>query len=264
MDTQTLALNALHEALQAKTRAYAELSHRAAADGNSHLAVHAAWAADIAAVQATMWRNVISLTSNPAEMFGTLASAVDYALDQFDADETVARDAFDLITAARDALLSAFDPDGAAAVDAAFPSAGHLRGLPTPDGHQTLAILSARLGGRDTDSVVADLRVAAHDGVVVAAGLFRAGYERDALTQVWMADWAALEAFLIADAVAAGDHGLITVEMRWALVVHALAQPQVLPTGFTAAVAHLRATMISALGPIEGERLQAAFTPLPL
>jgi hypothetical protein len=179
----------LYADASAKTALYARLSRNAAGDGDAVLAVTAAWAADVAAVQALWWERARDAGSGPIGPFlaagAAIGAAVDAAMDGLGgggappagaavpgsgaavpgsgAVDAVApsangvgrddpRTARGVVESARRGMLAAFDPPAAMLVAARLATLEHLAGLPAP-GYPT-----ARTAARTAGSFAARVR----------------------------------------------------------------------------------------------------------
>ena len=245
----------------AKARAYADLSRRWAAEGNALGAVHAAWASDIANVQAVMWERVMVASPNPDEQFFAIASTVARALSKYTTSAGEAGSAETCVSAARRGLASAFDPAALSLLAERFTTLDHLVNLPHPVGSDVVACSRARVGDTDPVTLSARRKQDAADCMTVAVAMHREGRDDDAMNQAWTSDWAAFEAYLLDAAIAVEDEALVTVDMRWALACGLIQAVPALPSAFEDAVAVIRERLLAAAGPVEGERLRQYFAP---
>jgi len=246
----------------AKVRAFEALSHRFAAAGRVFEAVHAAWAADVFAVQAVMWERVMVASPQPDEAFLDLAGAVSQALGVFAGQPVVGGEARDVVLAARKALGSAFDERALSMLAYRYIDLDHLAGLAMPDAAAGARLAAARLGDSPVAEIAEDRRAASGEQAVLALTAAADGRHAEAVEHVWRADWACLEAYLLDCALMVGDQALVTVELRWALVRQEFASLAVLPGVLGEAAQQVRERMIAVLGPVEGERLRERFAPL--
>lgn len=244
-----------------KARAYADLSRRWAAEGNILGAVHAAWASDIANVQAVMWERVMVASPNPDEQFFAIASTVAKALSKYTMTAGEAGSAESCVSAARRGLASAFDQSALALLAERFTPLDHLVNLPHPVSGDVTACSRARVGDTDAASLSAQRKQDAADCMTVAVAMHREGRDDDAMNQAWTSDWAAFEAYLLDAAVAVDDEALVTVDMRWALACDLIQAVPALPSAFGEAVGVIRDRLLAAAGPVEGERLREYFAP---
>ncbi len=244
----------------AKTAMYARLSRNAAAAGDSQLAVSAAWAADIHAVQALLWERARDSDAEPYERFFAVGTAVGAALDPADAPPGTGekpRTARGVIVAARRQLLGAFDPPAALLISARLIAVDHLAALPAP-GPQVPAqagSLASRLSGSDVVAAVEELWTAAADCRVVARAFAAEGLGRDAVRQAQLGEIAAFEAYLLDSSLAVGDTELLCADLRRAALADMLPSAGLLPEDVPAARALVREAMTTVLGPAEADRL---------
>lgn len=135
------------------------------------------------------------------------------------------------------------------------------RGVPIPD-HATIAAAAHdRLGGIDAQDYVAVRTRDAGAAMVEALALAGKGEVSAAIGEAYRADLSAVEAYLIASALAAGDTMLLTVSSRWALVSAALGEIEELPGDLRGAISSVRTAIFGALGPQDGARV-ASFLPV--
>jgi hypothetical protein len=246
----------------AKMAAYETLSHTYVAEGNAYAAIHAAWAADIHAVQVVMWEHVMIALPRPDETFAAITDAIGQAMSHFAASPLVPADARDAVLAARTGLLAAFGDSVGHAITEKFISLDHLAGLPNPTAEDGQHHALYHAGDDTAENLAAKRRLAASDGIAEAVACQQAGRLDDALAWAWYADWAALHGYLVETAVGVGDATLITVHMRWDMVCDEVARIPGLPADLATAVGLVRERMVAALGPIEGARLRTRFAPL--
>jgi hypothetical protein len=251
------------EGIAARIDDYAALSRGRAASGDAHGAVLAAWAADVHLLQSLLWEH------GPADASAQTAqlAAVEESVRRYAANPGSLSGTRAIAVAARAALTEALDnPVRDLLVDRFLPL-DHLDGLDHPKVGDTATVI--RLDRRTADELFLDLRVTATDCMAVAREMVRAGRLTDAAHQVWMADLAAFEAYLLTAASAVADRELTTVDLRWELARTLLGE---LPArrGKTAiegtadleqAVEDIRERLVRSVGPAEVAALRAAFEP---
>lgn len=245
-----------------KARVYADLSRRYASDGNAFAAVHAAWASDIANVQAVMWERIMVASPAPDEQFFAIARTVAKALAGYAHSAQPVGSAQTCVEGARAGLAAAFDPTAGRLLAERFMALDHLAHLPSPQAADVIASAHARVGDGDAMMLSAQRKQVAADSMAVAMGMYREGRDDDAMNQAWQSDWAAFEAYLLDAAVMIEDRALVTVDLRWALACDAIQQVPALPSAFVEAVNVIRDRLVAAAGPIEGARLREYFAPV--
>jgi hypothetical protein len=254
----------------AKTAMYARLSRNAAAAGDGRLAVSAAWAADIHAVQALLWERARDSDAEPYERFFAVGTAIGAALDPAapavvptGAKEDT-RTARGVLESARRRLLAAFDPPAALLISARLIAVDHLAALPAPGTGTEAAAgsLARRLAGRDVSAAVVDLWTVATDCRTVACALAEAGLAADAVRQTRLAEVAAFEAYLLEASLAVGDSALLCADLRRAALAEALPSVKLLPEDPAAARQVVREAMRAVLGPAEAARLDVRLATL--
>lgn len=263
----TLTSDILPEAIwgdaAAKARDYATLSQRYAAAGRPLPAVHAAWASDIAQVQAVMWERVMVASPAPDEQFAAVAGAVGRALLRATQEPSQAcQSAADCVAFARQGLASAFDAAALKVLAERFAPLEHLAALPCPAPEDVAGSARQRVGDSDAATLAAQRKQVAADSMVVALGMYREGRDDDAMNQAWASDWAAFEAYLLDAAMAIEDEALVTVDLRWALACDLIQAVPALPSGFHDAISVIRDRLVAATGPVEGARLREYFAPV--
>lgn len=255
----------------AKTAMYARLSRNAAAARDGRLAVSAAWAADIHAVQALLWERARDSDAEPFERFFAVGTAIGAALDPAAPDAAVpsgakedVRTARGVIESARRRLIAAFDPPAALLISARLIAVDHLAALPAPVAGTEAAVgsLARRLAGQNLPAAVADLLTAAADCGTVARGLAAAGLAADAVRQIRLAEIAAFEAYLLEASAAVGDSELLSADLRRAALTETLPNVKLLPEDPAAAREVVREAMRAVLGPAEAARLDARLADL--
>lgn len=233
--------------LAAQATDYAELSRDYAARGDGRRAVLAAWAGDLRTVQAMVCDDDAELAQLPA-----VAAAVETALLSrgTPADASLR----DVVDAARQAMLAAFDDSVHEQLRERFGSLDHLDGVAAPGPGSANEAVAARLDGRGGEQLVGDLLTAAADCRAVARVMAQVGDEDERRRQEDAGDLACFEAYLVLASAATGDATLATAELRWDLAAAAAA---VAAMGAAPGAAR-RNSMLSVLAPEE----QYAFSAL--
>lgn len=280
----------------------AELSRLEALAGDDRLARLAAWAHDVHQLESLLWANGLGEAPDPTAELAGLGEAVAAAITARAETITEGATSGEVVEAAREALLSTFDESVHALVlDRLLPLAhldepdvdptdldglGHLGGLDERDGatgtpeddtvgsggpSKDRSALE-RLEGRAPEQLVGELLATASDCMVVADLMTQEAVTASAVRLARQADAASFEAYLTAAALRAGDDGLGTVDLRWAL---ARALPPVpVPTGTEetraeatetvvgGAVVEVRDRLLQLVGYAERAALLATFEPL--
>jgi len=252
----------LHEDARTKTSIYAQLSRRYATEGDVFLAVTAAWAADVYALQALLWERGLKASPQPDQQFFAVGSAVRTSLTHYVEAGGVPTSARQAVEVAREGLAAAFDPSVHALLAARFIDVEHLDALPPPGpgaGEQAAAV---RFAGRSATRLVSELRQTAQDCIAIAREMQSAGRTEDALRHAYLADMASFEAYLIDAATVVADTWLVTVELRWGAATAALAGLQRLPRDVAEAAAAIREQLAFVLGPVEAARLSSYLEPV--
>jgi hypothetical protein len=242
---------------------YAGLSHGRAAAGDAHGAVLAAWAADVHLLQSLLWERGPADTSAQAAQL----AAVEDSVRRYAANPGPLFGTRAIAVAARAALTEALDSSVHDRLVDRFLPLDHLDGLAHPKVGDTATVI--RLDNRTADELFLDLRITAADCMAVAREMVRSGRLTDALHQVWMADLAAFEAYLLVAASSVADLELTTVDLRWELARTLLGElPQrrgqtaiAGPADLEQAVDAVRERLVRSVGPAEVAALRAAFEP---
>lgn len=197
-------------ALAEQAADYAELSRSHAARGDGRRAALAAWAADVATVQALLHEADDAEAQLPA-----VAGAVETALlSRGDSTELTVRG---VVESAREALLAAFDESVHQQVRERLGALDHLDDVPAPPPGSANQAVLARLDGRGGEQLVGDLLTAAADCRAVARVMAQVGDEEERQRQTDAADLAGFEAYLVLVSAATGDATLATTDLRWEL-----------------------------------------------
>ena len=252
----------LHDDARTKVGIYAQLSQKYATQGDAFLAVTAAWAADVHALQALLWERGLKASARPDEQFFTVGSAVFTALTQYVDAGGVPTSARKAVEVARDGLTAAFDPSVHALLAARFIDLDHLDSLPHPGpgaGEQAAAV---RLAGRSVTRLVSELRQTAKDCMAIAREMRAAGRTEDALRHAYLSDMASFEAYLIEAATVVADTWLVTVDLRWGAAAAAIAGLPGLPRDVVEAIPMIREQLAFILGPVEAARLSSYLEPV--
>lgn len=245
-----------------RQRIYAELAETYAGQGNVFAAVHAAYASDVQAVQAVMWEKVMASSPNPDEQFFIVATAVAKALaNHFTTASTETQDALEVVEAARRGMEEAFDEAAQKVISNKYLPIEFLSGLPCPTPADGESLRAARLQGQTPEKAASERFRTARDSMKVALRMKEQGREADAIAQAWVADWATVEGYLLKASSVVGDRSLVTMLMRWDLVVQHMSRMSAIPDSFDRAVEFVRGNFKDSLGYVEGTRLSRVFEP---
>lgn len=248
---------------EAASGAYAELAAFYTEGRDAFAAVNAAWASDMAAVQAVMWERATS-DPQPDVRFFLIGESVSQAMAHHFGPDNPSGNALDAIDGARAALRAAFAPEALDRLNSMLADHSHLASLPYPTAADATACAEERLAGRSLPELIAHRSAVAVSHLELAYATYDggAGDVATAHHQAWSADWSAFEGYLLSAAEATGDAALITVKMRWDLAVSRVTSAA-LPTDLPSAIKQTRDGLMSVLGTVERERLRVRFAPLP-
>lgn len=253
LNTRRVSAEELHGDCLRRARVLEHSSRRQRDAGDAVGAVLFLWAGDVAAAQAVMLDHMILRRRDPQRRY--FAAGLDLAAGLSDIEAT---DAAALVGALREQLFAAFDADTATEVAGQLPDANFLVGLPAPAIADFDAVAARRLQGLPAREFVARRRREAAEAMVAAHAHHLRGDDAAAITTAYDSDFRSLEAYCVESAVAVADGQLLSVEIRWELVVQAMAEVAGLPEEFSSAVAVVRATMSRALGEPDATRLLAS------
>lgn len=233
-----------------------QAARRRLAEGDAAGALVMAWGADLETWQAVAWERLVVVAGDtPREFFGAARGALGDATGP--APALAGRDCEDALRQMRRRLVDGLEPALARTISATWPDSSYLAGQPLPSADAIEAVALRRLAGLSPRDFMRDRRERA------AAGMLRAHEQRvsgdiaAAIQSAYAADVAALEAYLVESAEAAGDLRSITVETRWELATRSLASLKGLPPDFPGAVAAIRGALSRPLGDSDGARFLA-------
>ena len=249
----------LHSDTVHKSREYYELSRLYATKGDTYAAVHAAWMADMCAVQSVMWERILIASPKPDEQFFAIATSVSRALSLHALTGAAQPDAVSTIQAARDGLSQAFDDVAMRLLSARLTPLDHLVGLPSPDRAGAEAVQARRLSGSSVQDLIGQRIVAAAEAMVTANELHRDGQPGEAITHAYQSDMAIYEAYLLEAALAVGDEFLMTVDLRWELAYMQITSLPSLPWDYEEATTLIRAKLKGTVSPTEADTLDERF-----
>lgn len=228
---------------------------QAALDRNSARALSAMWSADLHRIQGALWAELVTKQRwSRRDYFNVLQDLVVTDIASVDA-----RTAQDYLDAARSTILAGLGellPEGIA-----LTTITDLASLPAPVeadwGRQRDGLLD---GLRASDIVHARRRQSA-DLMLRALRAQQSGDDAQGIAWAYESDMAALDAYLVESAIAAGDGDLITVVARWILVSDRMSGVSALPSDFARAVRTVRTVLAEALGDADGPRMLAGLQP---
>jgi len=200
---------------------YADLSRRQARRGNARRAQLAAWAADVHVLEELLWENGLDEAPDPHEQLATIGEAIASAIEAMAADTADDLTPRQVVELARHAMVTTFDASVHALLQERFADLGHLDALAQPGPEEGARHAEPQpedlLDGRAPEQLVTELRTAAADCMAVAELMATEGEPEAAQRMARQADNAAFEAYLVTAAIAAGDTGLATADLRWQL-----------------------------------------------
>lgn len=224
----------------------------------------AAWASDVHALEELLWENGLGDGPDPRSQLAAVGEAV--AASVVARARSVSGDVSvrHVVELAREAMSSTFDGSVSELLADRMMSLDHLDGCddapPLAEAGEERS--GRRPGARTAEALVAALRVAAADSFAVAETLAKEGDEAGAQQLALHADAASFQAYLVAAADRAGDHGLTTVDLRWDLAA-ALELPAVISgSGLAGTVLDRRRQLSRLVGSGESRALELSFVPL--
>lgn len=253
LNTRRVSAEELHGDCLRRARVLERSSRRQRDVGDAVGAVLYAWAGDVAAAQAVMLDHMVMRQRGPQRLY--FAAGQQLAAGLADVESA---DAAAFVGALREQLFAAFDADTATEIAGQLPDANFLVGLPAPSAADFDALAERRLQGLAPREFVSRRRREAAEAMVSAHAHHLRGDDAAAIATAYDSDFRSLEAYCIESAAAIGDEQLLSVEVRWELVVQAMAEVAGLPEEFASAVAVVRAAMSRALGEPDASRLVAS------
>ena len=253
LNTRRVSAEELHGDCLRRARVLERSSRRQREAGDAVGAVLFAWAGDVAAAQAVLLDHMILRRRDPQRRYFAVGHDLAAGVSEVEATDAAA-----LVSALREQLFSAFDADTATEIAGQLPDANFLAGLPAPVASDFDVVASRRLQGLPAREFVSRRRREAAEAMVTAHAHHLRGDDAAAITAAYDSDFRSLEAYCVESAMAVGDEQLLSVEIRWELVVQAMAEVAGLPEEFSSAVAVVRAAMSRALGEPDASRLLAS------
>lgn len=230
---------------------FTDLSRRYAERGDLRRAALAAWAADVHVLEELLWENGLDQAPEPLLQLAAIGDSIAEAIGAVATQPRGAVTVRSVVEAARGAMVTTFDESVHGLLTGRLADLAHLDdALPAVPG-EAASPAGDRLGAHSADELVHELRVAAADCSAIADQLVAEG-ERDAAARLSdQADSASFEAYLVQAAVGAGDHELVTVDLRWDLAAARSARAGL-----------VRDDLVAVLGTAEQQQLRAAMEPV--
>jgi hypothetical protein len=230
-----------------KNAAYSGMAHAYAAKHETWLALHAQFAADLAAAQG-------ALLSDGLDPHG-LSEVVRSSLDASQMDPA---QPYLSALQARDSISRVLPHDTVGQWRVMLAHLGHFENQPpaSPDGIATLT--RERLDGQDAQSFLVNKRQEQEECRVQAVEAWDAGDVWGAIEGTYGADLACFEAWLVRRSLLIGDDSLIHAELMWTLACAALEKIPAIPEDYDAAVALVRSRLSWTVGPQEAPSLARA------
>jgi hypothetical protein len=242
---------------------YTGASRVHAAEGRGRSAVLAMCAADVAALQQLLRENGLDEAADVAGQLTAVGEAVLASLTGLGTTLGGGTDARAVLEGFRQGLVATFDESVHDVLTDRFAPLAHLEHLAC---HAATLDDEADdlLAGRTPTALLADLRATAGDCASVAEVMLAEGDSEGALRQMWQADLAGFEAYLVSTALRAGDHALCTVPLRWELARSLGLVPAQEEAGFNESVAAWRSALTEVVSPWEAAALHASLVPVPV
>ena len=244
----------LHARVADQIHGYVALSHAHASAGDTRSAVLSQWAADVSVLQCLLWESGLGDAPDPDAQLAAVGEAVQGSLQAY-AAEPPSISARETVEHARAALTGTFDASVHSQLAERFEPIDHLDGLAAPVTGAARHANHRRFIGRKVPDLVADLLDTASDCRAVAQVMAAVGRQRDARDQMWMADLASFEAYLVQAAEEVGDTTFATVDLRWNQAVRVLAEKSAGPE-------KVRDCLLHVVCPTEQAGLSATFGQL--
>jgi hypothetical protein len=142
-----------------------------------------------------------------------------------------------------------------------WPDITYLEAVPSVTAEDVAAAVTSRLLGLSPAEFVSRRRSEAAAAMLEAQTHRVRGEISEAIQSAYQGDFTALEGYLVESAVAAGDHDLLTVTIRWDLAVQAVSDVPGLPDDFSQAISVIRTAIVSGIGEADGHRLIESLVP---
>ncbi|CAN5425340.1 hypothetical protein BH09ACT10_BH09ACT10_10300 [soil metagenome] len=241
------------------------LSHEYADVGEVRLAVLAMWMSDLHALQLLLMENGLHLAPDPADQLASVGEALIESLSAASPHNATPRR---LLERSREGMVAAFDESVHEALARRFLPLDHMDAMSGSTFGSVDQAVEQRLDGRTCEQLVAELEATAQDCVAVAEELIAANDTECALQQMYQADLASFEAFLLIVAADCGDETLVTVQVSWDLAVRADASHPFARfsdgVDFATAINSWRERLVVFGGWAQAGRMWTYFLPIPL
>lgn len=233
-----------------------QAARRRVAEGDVAGALVMAWGADVETWQSAAWERLVVVAGDtPREFFA--AARVVLAGDASAGPALSGADCEDALRRLRRRMTDGLDPALARTMSTAWPDSSYLAGIPLPTADDARSVGLRRLAGLSPSDFIRDRHQRSREGMLRAQEQRVTGDVTTAVQSAYAADVAALEAYLVESAQAAGDRALLTAEIRWELATRAVSSLPGLPSDFPSAVTAIRAALARPLGESDGGRFLA-------
>lgn len=227
-----------------KAAAYAGLAKTYASDYETWLALHAQFAADVAAARAAL--AVAGLS--PEGLEDAIAQSLN--LSQIDPSQPHLS-----ALQSRDAIARVIPEAQKSEWRARLSNLDYLSSLPPANPQGLNTITDERLMGADIDAFLLTKRKEQAEFRDQAILAWDGGDGWGAIEGTYAADLAGFEAWLVQRSRAIGDISLVQAELLWTLACAALEQITDMPDDYDAAIAVIRSRLAWAVGPEESPAL---------
>lgn len=242
-----VSLTALLTDAQHKAKAFSGLAHSYAKDYETWLALHAQFAADLAAAQAALLEGGL----DPAGLQDVVTQSLE--LSQIDPVQPHLS-----ALQARDAIARVMPDEVRNNWRERLASLDYLDNQPPATPQGIIAIAAERLNGADIDTYLVSKRQEQDEYRHQAISAWDEGNAWGAIEGTYGADLAGFEAWLVQRSRMIGDDHLVQTELLWTLACAALEQISDMPEDYDAAVATVRSRLAWAVGPAESASLAGA------
>ncbi|MHC8495453.1 MAG: hypothetical protein ACYYNF_00485 [Actinomycetes bacterium] len=233
-----------------------EAARRRAERNDAVGALASAWGSDIYAVQGVLWERVMGAAGASWRQVYRASGALFSGLGAL-AVETEPSNGADVLSTARTQLLADCDEVLRTSIRSAWTDTSYLSGLKAPRATDVAESIEARLEGHSGQTFIARRRAQASDFMDEAFTTRVRGDTVQALSLAYDADFASFEGYLVESAIAAGDHALASVYIRWDLATAAILALPGIPDTFVAGVRAVRRTLCEGLSDADAARFSA-------
>jgi hypothetical protein len=198
--------------------------------------LHEAWSEATRHEWFTVWEEIIAAIDGNLDEVTSLANLAD---------------------SRRHTILSVMNSHGIEVPPSKLPALDVGEDLPVPSEEELAAAVRRRLGDVSEEEFIAARRRESVDEMIKSQCALAEGDLTGAITHAYDSDMAAVDAYLVDSAKAAGDRHLTSWIARWELVSAAIARVPALPRDLGAASATVRTCISEALGEPDASRLLA-------